>query len=81
MKLYLSSAIIETRKLSTVSFITEQYDDTINYRIELFYSENDSYSTFNVASTDLEADKKMLTKYFKNLDKQKAEQAAQTQGK
>ena len=75
MKLYLSSAIIETEKLSTVSFITEKYSEDIEvtHRIELFYSENDSYSTFMVASTDLEVDKKMLTKYFKNIDKQKGE--------
>ena len=73
MKLYLSSSIIDTRQLSAVSFIKETYTDSEVNRIELFYSNPDvrnDYSAVVVASTDLEADKKLLTKYFKNIEKQ-----------
>lgn len=67
MKLYLSSAIVDTRlpngELSGVSFDKcgdEQY-------LKLYY---EGGNELLYASTDLETDKKALTKYFKAIEKQ-----------
>lgn len=62
MKLYLSSSIIETKDLIAVSLSDDDIKLTYKENIELFFY-----------TSNKEADMKILTKYFKALEKAQEE--------
>lgn len=74
MKLYLSASIVDTSmpsgKLSGVSFNSKTTQTEKTTDMTFYYTDG---CMFEFSSSDLEADKKALTKYFKNLEKQESE--------